>query len=188
MTGSGRRDGGFGPPVYPDRSTARNHLGRLGVMAQLSMVDGRVARALCAWVCAHRRAAASFARMLMPDLPEPIAAGGVDHSWPSFSETLERVILAAEARTWIDGIITPVEFIVGADDRAMDVPYLRELAGSYSNVNLRIWPETGHDLPLTRSVDAVDVLLAHQRPGTMTVHMSDAMDPYGVGCATSHWG
>ena len=151
---------GFGPPVYPDRSTARQHLGRLGAMAQLSTVDEQVAHALCAWVCAHRRAAGVLARVLMPALPGPIAAAGVDHSWPSFSETLERVILSGEARAWIDGITTPVEFVIGADDRAMDVPYLQELAASHSNLNLRIWPETGHDLPLTRSVDAVDVLFA----------------------------
>ena len=151
---------GFGPPVYPDRSTARKHLGRLGVMAQLSIVDQRVAHALCAWVCAHRRSAAVLARVLMPGLPGPIAAAGVEHTWPSFSETLERVILTGEARGWIGGITTPVEFVIGAGDRAMDVPYLQELAGSHSNVNLRIWPETGHELPLTRSVDAVDVLRA----------------------------
>ena len=151
---------GFDPPVYPDRSTAREHLGRLGVMAQLSTVDEHVAHALCTWVCAHRRAAGVLARVLMPALPGPIAAAGVEHSWPSFSETLERVILSGEARAWIDGITTPVEFIVGASDRAMDVPYLQELAASHSNLNLRIWPETGHDLPLTRSVDAVDVLFA----------------------------
>ncbi len=150
---------GFGPPVYPDRSTARKHLGRLGVMAQLSTVDEHVAHALCMWVCAHRRAAAVLARVLVPSLPGPIAAAGVDHSWPSFSETLERVILTGDARAWIDGITTPVEFIVGAGDRAMDVPYLQQLAGSNSTVNLRIWPETGHEVPLTRSVDAVDVLL-----------------------------
>ncbi len=151
---------GFGPPVYPDRSTARQHLGRLGVMAQLSTVDQRVAHALCMWVCAHRRTAAVLARVLMPALPGPIAAAGVEHTWPSFSETLERVILAGEARAWIDGITTPVEFVIGAGDRAMDVPYLQQLADSHSSVNLRIWPETGHDLPLTRSAEAVDVLLA----------------------------
>ncbi len=151
---------GFGPPVYPDRSTAREHLGRLGVMAQLSTVDEQVAHALCMWVCAHRRTAGVLARVLMPALPGPIAAAGVEHSWPSFSETLERVILTRTARAWIDGITTPVEFVIGAGDRAMDVPYLQELAASLSNLNLRIWPETGHDLPLTRSVGAVDVLLA----------------------------
>ncbi len=151
---------GFGPPVYPDRSTASKHLGRLGAMAQLSTVDQHVAHALCAWVCAHRRTAAVLARVLVPELPGPIAAAGVEHSWPSFSETLKRVILAGEARAWIDGSTTPVEFIVGSGDRAMDVPYLQELAGTHSNVNLRIWPGTGHDLPLTRSLDAVDVLIA----------------------------
>ena len=148
----------FGPPIYPDRRAALEHLGRLGLMARLSMSDERVARAMCRWACAHRRAAAVLAQVVMPDLPGPIAADGLQHTWPSYSETLERVILASPAHAWFERIAAPVQFVVGDRDLAMDVPYLRELAAGHSDVTLRIISETGHDLPLSRAVDANQVL------------------------------
>ena len=69
-----------------------------------------------------------------PGLPPPIAADSVQHTWKSYSETLERVILAAEAGTWIAAVTCPVRLVAGDRDRVVDLDFLRSIQDEHDNV------------------------------------------------------
>lgn len=84
--------------------------------------------------------------------PREIAADGVQHTWPSYSQTLRHVILAAEASAWLDRIVCPVHFVVGDSDPVVDHAYLRRLAGTHANVELSERPGH-HDLPFNQPAE-----------------------------------
>lgn len=138
----------FGPPIYPDRATARRRVARTGAMARL-FVASPWAHAACRWVCDHRSLAARISVWSHPQLPAPVAADGVLHTWASYSETLQRVILAAEASRWLDDIDIPVHLVAGESDRVVDLSFLTALAADHANVEADVWPG-GHDLPLAQ--------------------------------------
>jgi pimeloyl-ACP methyl ester carboxylesterase len=141
---------GFGAPIYRDYAAARGYLAHLGPMARLFGLDTRWAELACTWLCQrHRRTAARLAARLRPDLPKALAADAVEHSWESFSETLARVVLTAEAPSWLDQIDVPVHLIVGGQDPLVDIPFLDELARGHPRLQLSVWPGAGHDVPLT---------------------------------------
>lgn len=141
---------GFGPPIYRDYNAARHHIAHLGPLSRLFGLDTRWAELACTWLCQrHRRTAARLAGHFRPDLPRALAADAVEHSWESFSETLTRVVLAAEAPTWLDQIDTPIHLIVGDQDPLVDVPFLNELSHTHRPLHLDVWAGAGHDLPLT---------------------------------------
>jgi pimeloyl-ACP methyl ester carboxylesterase len=141
---------GFGPPIYRDYRDARHHLAHLGPLARLFGLDTRWAELACTLLCQHHpRAAARIAARLRPDLPAALAADAVEHSWESFSETLTRVVLTADAAHWLDQIEVPTHVIAGSDDPLVDIPYLQELAQRQPRLDLAVWPGAGHDLPLT---------------------------------------
>jgi len=142
----------FGPPIYPDAWAARAHVTQTGPMSRLFVLPGRTAEQACRWVCDHRALAARVAMIAHPSLPYEIASDGVQHSWSSYSETLQRVILGAEAAVWLDSIRCPLLFVAGDRDPVVDHDYLRGLPGAYDNVELREHAG-GHDLPLTHPAD-----------------------------------
>jgi pimeloyl-ACP methyl ester carboxylesterase len=141
---------GFGAPIYRDYITARRQLAHLGPLTRLFGLDTRWAELACTWLCQrHRRAAARLAGHFRSDLPRALAADAVAHSWESFSETLTRVVLAAEARTWLDQTDTPIDLIVGGQDPLVDIAFLDELSHTHPRLHLDVWSGAGHDLPLT---------------------------------------
>ncbi len=144
----------FGPPIYPDRASARRHIDALGPMARLFANDTPSARVVCEWVCNHRELAAWFAAALRPDLPPQIARDGVQHTWVSYSETLRRLLLAAEASAWLDEIDVPVLFVAGTGDPVCDLAWLDHLAARHPGVTVERW-QGDHDLPLSYDSEVI---------------------------------
>ncbi|MGI8777358.1 MAG: alpha/beta fold hydrolase [Acidimicrobiales bacterium] len=152
---------GFGPPIYANRTDARARIGSSGPMARLFALPGPVGELSCKWVCDHRAVAARLAAFSHPRLPGPIAAAAVEHDWASYSRTLTRVILDAEAADWLPMIEAPVQLVAGNRDPVVDREFLSDL-GSTPGIALQIWSGR-HDLPLveakrcaTAIVDALD--------------------------------
>lgn len=71
----------FGPPLYHDTTSARDHVTATSPMARLFALPGPLAERLCTWMCAHRHAGAKFALLSHPGLPPAVAADTVQHSW-----------------------------------------------------------------------------------------------------------
>ena len=148
----------FGPPLYSDPVDARRHVKQLGLMARLFANDGAFASMVCRWSCAHRRLAARLAELSRPDLPSQIARDGVEHSWASYSETLERLVIDNAAADWLSDITVPVVIVAGTGDPICNHPFLREIARSHPNVDYQAWPG-GHHLPLTDPTRAMALIV-----------------------------
>lgn len=155
----------FGPPLYPDPRSAREHVAATSPMGWLFVLPGRIAEHACRLVCNHRALAARGAMFSHPSLPHAVAADAVEHTWTSYSQTLQLVLLAAEASTWLDAISCPVQFVAGDHDPVVDLAYLRWLTGRHDHVGLSEWPGP-HELPLTRPAECASVI-------AMTASLSD---------------
>jgi pimeloyl-ACP methyl ester carboxylesterase len=138
---------GFGPPLYRSPADSRARLASMGPMARLFALPGRSAAVACAWVCNHRELAAKLAVLTHPRLPAPVAADSVQHTWTSYSETLQKLVLAAEAPSWLPDIRCRVWLVAGDADRVVDHEFLAELADQHAHVTAETWPGD-HHLPL----------------------------------------
>jgi len=137
----------FRPPIYPDEVAARTHVSATSPMARLFVLPGRSAERACGWVCSHKALAAWLAVLTHPGLPPAIADDALEHTWSSYSETMEHVILAGGAASWLTQITCPVDLVAGDHDPVVDHAYLRRLAASHGNVALHEKPGR-HNLPL----------------------------------------
>lgn len=146
-----------GAPLYPDAASARAHLAGMGPMARLFALPGPVASRTCAWVCNHREIAARLAVLTHPRFPAAVAAASVDHSWASYSGTLEHVVVGSAASDWIDGIDAPIRVVAGADDPVVDRGHLRRLAARHAGFTFDEWGGD-HHLPLRRPVDLASAI------------------------------
>jgi len=137
----------FGPPLYPSAGAARAHVSATSPMGRLFVLPGHTAETACHLVCDHRTLAAHLAALTHPSLPPEIAADAVQHTWASYSQTVQRVILSAEAATWVAHVVCPVHLVAGDHDPVVDHVYLRYLAELHPHVDLHELPGQ-HDLPL----------------------------------------
>ncbi len=145
----------FGPPLFRDPQHARRQFAQLNGLERLFALENRaatwVAKTACRNLCGARpRLAAGLFSMMRPDLPYPMAEDATRHSWVSYSETVRRVILAAEGAKWLASARPPVVIVAGSQDRYMDLGFLSELSDRHPHVQLRVWDGEGHDLPLTQ--------------------------------------
>ena len=151
----------FGPPWYPDRDTAQARLGRMGPMARLFALDATWSHRACEWVCQHRDLAARVAVVARPDLPPPVAADGVRHTWPSYEQTLGSIV-SAEVAEHLRAPPVPITVVAGDGDHLVDSAYLRTLAAAGA-IRLETWQGT-HDIPLTRGVACARLIAAAAGP------------------------
>ena len=141
---------GFGPPLYPDRARARLRIAGASPMAKLFVLPGTAAERACRFVCEHRDAAAVVARWTHPSLPPELADDAVEHSWESYSETMDRCLLTGEPATWLSAIDVPICFVAGAADRVVDSAFLDELSERHPQLRVECWPGD-HRLPLAHA-------------------------------------
>jgi pimeloyl-ACP methyl ester carboxylesterase len=140
----------FGPPIYPTMDEGRRRLRRIGLLSRLVGLDSRLAEAACHFACQrHTTTAARVFAALRRDLPPEVAGDAVHHSWASYSETLNKVVLAADAGRWLASVDVPVLLVAGRRDRVVDVGHLVELARLHDRVSVELWSGAGHGIPLT---------------------------------------
>ena len=138
----------FGPPLYRDRAAAKMRIGAASPMAKLFVLPGSIAERSCEWVCAHRRTFARVAQLSHPRLPPALAADAVEHTWRSYSETLDRCLLTGDPAADLSGIRVPVRLIAGDHDRVVDHDFLREAVTARPEIGFEVW-KGDHRLPLT---------------------------------------
>ncbi len=147
----------FGPPLYPNAGAARAHVSATSPMGRLFVLPGHTAESACRLVCDHRTVAAHLATLTHPSLPPEIAADAVQHTWASYSQTLQQVILSAEAATCVAHVVCPVHLVAGDRDPVVDHVYLRHLAETHAHVDLHELPGR-HDLPLIHPDDCMTMI------------------------------
>lgn len=142
----------FGPPLFATADQARQRLAAMGPMARLFALPGSLAERACRWVCDHRSMAASIAVLTHPSLPAPVARDSVQHTWASYRETMERIVLASHDE-WVQQVSCPVALVVGDKDRVVDHPHARSLAAA-GGWTIESWPGD-HHLPLRQPARCV---------------------------------
>lgn len=118
----------LGLPAFGDEVAARREVGRLGLLARLTVDGNPLARTLCMAMCRLRPLATAIAPLLMRDLPPSIAADGALHTWASYHRTLERVVLAHRVADDLRLAEVPVTLLHGEADRTAPVRYVSALA------------------------------------------------------------
>ena len=81
----------------------------------------------------------------------------VEHTWSSYSETLERCLLTGEPASWIADIGVPVRLVVGTDDPVVDLEFIDELA-RHNHMRVDRWPGD-HRLPLANPTGCIEAIL-----------------------------
>ncbi len=141
----------FSPPLYRDQDGARERLSRANILLRLFVSSPSLAAWVCEWMCEHRDLAGWLGRLIRPDLPEPLAEDRLEHTYQSYSETLNKVILTAGASAGIGELAIPVHLVAGGADSIMDHEFLHEIATEHAHVRLSVWPDGQHELPLTHA-------------------------------------
>jgi hypothetical protein len=81
----------------------------------------------------------------------------VQHTWASYSETLDDVILSTSVNHSLHRTKCSMRFVVGDQDRVVDLPHLRQLSMLSARMGLDEW-RGGHDLPLSQASSCVEVI------------------------------
>lgn len=140
----------FGPPLYPNPEAARKGVVRTSPMGGLLSFDSPTARKVCVWFHRHPGFSTALTRLLRPDLPGAVARDSVKHSWESYWQTMEQVILPAQGELWLREAGVPVRLVLGTKDRVTEARYLERLAARVPGVSWIEVAGAGHDLPLAR--------------------------------------
>jgi len=80
----------WGAPMYADIGRT---IEEMGWMPRLFAMDGRPAQLACRLMCAQRGAAARMATIARPDVPGPLAAASVEHTWASYGGSLRSLVI-----------------------------------------------------------------------------------------------
>ncbi|BDG01540.1 hypothetical protein AMOR_05360 [Anaeromyxobacter oryzae] len=151
----------FAPPLFRDARHARRQIAKLGALQRVFGLENRAATWLAGLACrnlcsARPRLATRLYSALRPAFPGPVLEDATRHSWSSYSETVTRVILAAEGAEWVAAARPPILIVAGTRDRYLDLGFLRELVDGRPRHRLEVWDGEGHDLPLTRPDRCLD--------------------------------
>lgn len=138
----------FGPPLSRDRAAAKLRIGAASPMAKLFVLPGSIAQRTCEWVCAHRDAFAKLAQLSHPRLPPELAADAVEHTWRSYSQTLDRCLLTGEPAADLRAARLPIRLVAGDHDRVVDHDFLRQIVAERPDIGFEVW-DGDHRLPLT---------------------------------------
>ncbi len=152
-------------------------------MVRLLILNPSLAETVCDWMCKHPKLAASLGRASRPDLPKPLAEDRFKHTYRSYSETLDKVILAAGAAAGIGEVAVPVQLVAGGADSIMDHDLLHQVTARHAHVRLSVWPGGQHELPLTDTVACVGEIRRMREelvPGLVAkVHLASDLEAEG---------
>lgn len=146
----------FAPVVYRSAEEAHRYLSMMGFWVRHFAMKTALAEKLCGWMCRNRRLAAWLAVMIRPDLPALVARDGVQHTWRSYSQTLEQVVIHGRAIERAEARPAPLSLVAGDNDMAMARETLAwlDMAG---HCELHVVPG-GHDLPLRNTAYCLQLI------------------------------
>ncbi len=150
---------GFGPPLYRNGTSAKQHISGLGGLTRLLSFDTPLASRTCEWMCDHRHAAAKISRLVRPDLPPAVATDAVQHNWAAYSRSTQHTLIEVQPVTWLPEILCPIVLVAGTNDPVVDLEHLHTLA---KQNNIEVSERNGgHDLPLRQPAQCIDLIRAH---------------------------
>ena len=153
-----------GLPAYPDANAARRDIGRVGLLARLTVEERPSARLLCGAMCRFRPVAVAAAPWIVRDMPRAVAADAARHTWVSYSRTLQGVAVGHRVDAELARLRMPIELLHGRADRTAPVRYVEDLAARLADagapVTLRV-VEGDHHLPVRQPGLVARTIEAH---------------------------
>jgi len=114
-------------PAFPDAPTARREIRRLGVIARLTVGEGRAARTLCWIMCRLRYVGIAIAPLFARSVPAPVARDALRHTYTSYSRTMQHVIIEHRAAPDLAARTDTTALVHGRDDDVVPVRYVEAL-------------------------------------------------------------
>ena len=151
----------IGLPAFPDAATARAEIGRLGVVARLTVHERRLGQWLCVAMCRFRPVAVAAAPLLFRGMPRAVAADGARHTWLSYSRTLRHVVVEHPVWPDLEQVQAPVSFLHGEQDRTAPLHFVEALANRLRDLGRTISVRTAegdHHIPVRQPALVADVI------------------------------
>ncbi|MFP5377082.1 MAG: alpha/beta fold hydrolase [Acidimicrobiia bacterium] len=120
----------LGLPAFPDEATARAEIGRLGLLARLTVEGRRSGRLVCEAMCLLRPLALALGPLVIRDLPPAVVADGVRHTWASYSRTLAHVVVAHRTLPDLVAARLPTAVVQGRGDTVAPRAYTEALVAA----------------------------------------------------------
>ena len=139
-----------GLPAFPDATTARAEIGRLGLLARLTAEGRPVGRLLCEAMCHLRPLAIAAAPWVIRDMPRAVAADAARHTWQSYSRTLRQVVIGHRVQDDLRRLDVPVTLLHGRADRTAPLRYVDEMARALPTSMTVTVVDGDHHLPVRR--------------------------------------
>jgi len=141
----------LGLPLYANAAQARAYVRAHGEwMARVTVANGRTAHLVHLVVATFRPLIASLARRAAGDFPPEVAADTVQHSWASYSGTLQHCVLDHDVTPALHLLpAMPILALHGTHDPSAPLPPIRAFASGCPNFHLDVL-EGGHHLFLTQ--------------------------------------
>jgi pimeloyl-ACP methyl ester carboxylesterase len=138
-----------GLPAFPDAATARAEIGRIGLLARLTVEQRPAGRLLCEAMCHVRPLAVAAAPLIVRDMPRAVAADAARHTWASYSRTLHNVVVDHRVEDDLRRVSAPTVLLHGRDDRSAPLRYVERLAARLDRDNVTLEVADGdHHLPV----------------------------------------
>lgn len=149
LLAAGAVDAGLlvGAPAFPDEATARREVGRLGLLARLTVEGRPSAKWICTAMCRLRPLAIAVGPLVVRDLPPDVVADGMRHTWPSYSRTLDHLVVRHRLGEVLAAVDRPLALLHGAADEVAPVAHVRAMA--MAGHELEVVPGD-HHLPIRR--------------------------------------
>ena len=116
------------PALYESRQQALVAMGGAPWLQRTSLRSPRLAHFVCETFCMLRPLLQLVAPLFARDLPGAVARASLDHSWASYSRTLDYVVLGGLARPLLDEVGGRVTIIHGEHDRTIPLPMIESWA------------------------------------------------------------
>lgn len=157
----------IGLPAYPSATIARADIGRLGLLARLTVAGSFWARVMCETMCALRPVAITLGPLVVRDLPREIVQDGARHTWRSYSRTLMRVVVGHRVLPDLSRVNVPTLVVHGRSDREAPIAHvkatLRDRRAARADLDLCVL-DGDHHLAV-RSPEVIAQLIEHHISG-----------------------
>jgi pimeloyl-ACP methyl ester carboxylesterase len=107
------------PAVFPDPETARDRIGRRSWLARRTLAGAPVAGLVCGAMCLLRPVLGRWAGHARHDLPEAVAHGGVQHTYPAYRDGLLALWQDTSVQRALLTPPAPTTVVLADDDRTV---------------------------------------------------------------------
>jgi len=116
------------PAVFESRKQARVAMRGAPILHQATLRSTPISRAMCETVCMLRPALQRITPMFARDLPADVVRAGFDHTWQSYSRSMENLVLSGLVPALLRQLGDRICVIHGREDETVPLSLVQPLA------------------------------------------------------------